>query len=194
MTQAIVGSWETLPPPGLTDTGRIHRFQNRTVARLQAAAETIAQQTFNQLLRTVQATYREGSGDLAASLQYRVEATRDGVNVEFTGGTNHIVYLTAVAGAPIASPGHFIPHVGRSRFYWRNPLYGKSPGMYTFMAQRPAFWRPRRGAGDVISDVLGAGAQLFTRTMINEHERALVEFVQNDLAPVTRSPRVNVQL
>lgn len=189
----VVGTWQILPPPGLTDQGRIRRFQDRTVQRLQQAAQSVADDTFAQLRSIVLGTYREGEGTLAATLQHRVVASRDGVSVEFSAGGRHIVYLTRLAGQPVASPGHFIPtRGGRSRFYWRNPLHGLPPGMYSFTSQRPAFWKPRQGRGDVIADVLGAGAQRFLETMIREHDRALVEFVQNDLAPVTRSPRVNV--
>lgn len=162
------------------------------MTRLKTAAENIAEETFQRLRAVVASTYQQGEGTLASTLQKRVFASREGVGVEFSAGGRHLVYLTALAGAGFASPGHFIPHNGRSRFYWRNPLHGLPPGMYSFTSKRPAFWKPRLGRGDVMADVLGAGAQRFTETMIREHETALVEFVQNDLAPVTRSPRVNV--
>jgi hypothetical protein len=186
-----LGRWEVLAPPGLTDTGRIRRFQDRTVARLKATAEQISDDTLQSLLQGIAATYREGEGTLLRTVQKRVIAGRDGVSVEFLAGGRHLVYLTALAGEPFPSPGHFIPHNGRSRFYWKHPLHGLPPGMYSFNAQKPAFWKTRQGR-DVIAERLGAGAQQFTNAMIREHEAALVEFVQNDLAPVTRSPRVNV--
>lgn len=190
----LVGEWKVLPPPGLTQAGTFHRFQERTVQKLSQSAARVSQDVFSRLQRAVASTYREGEGTLYNSLQYNVKSTRDGVSVEFMAGGRHLVYLTALAGEPFASPGHFIPNGGRSRFYWKNPLYGLSPGIYTFPNRKsaPAFWRPRQGRGDVIADVMGAGAQQFVQTMIKEHETALIEFVQNDLAPVTRSPRVNV--
>jgi hypothetical protein len=191
---AVLGHWEILPPPGLTDAGRIRRFQDRTVARLKQRAHEIAEDTYRSLRAGVAATYREGEGTLYNTLQKRVIATRDGVSVEFTAGGRHLVYLTALAGeVALPSPGHFIPQSGRSKFYWSNPLYGLSPGFYTFPNKKgkPAFWRTRQGR-DIIAERISIGAQQFTQSMIREHEAALVEFVQNDLAPVTRSPRVNV--
>lgn len=186
-----IGRWEVLAPPGLTDAGRIRKFQDRTVARLNAVAEQISDETLASLKAGIAATYREGDGTLISTVQKRVVATRTGISVEFSAGGRHLVYLTALAGEPFKSPGHFIPHTGTSRFFWKHPLHGLPPGMYTFSHQRPAFWRPRN-PNDVIAERLGAGAQLFTNAMIREHQAALVEFVQNDLAPVTRSPRVNV--
>lgn len=188
---AFVARWEVLAPPGLTDTGRMRRFQDRTVQRLQARAEQISDDTLKSLKAGIAATYREGEGTLLRSVQKRVVASRDGISVEFVAGGRHLVYLTALAGEPFPSPGHEIPQRGKSRFFWRNPLHGLPSGVYTFTPQRPAQWKTRRGV-DIIAERIGAGAQQFTQAMIREHEAALVEFVQNDLAPVTKSPRVNV--
>lgn len=191
MINGTLGYWEVLPPPGLTDEGRIRRFQDRTVQRLQARANELSANTEQALISAVLANYREGEGTVASTIQRRVTATRDGISVEFTAGGRHLVFLTAMAGLPFKSPGHQIPQRGRSRFFWARPLHGLPPGMYSFTPEKPAMWKTRR-EGDPIADVLGAGAQAFTQAMIREHEAALVEFVQNDLAVATRSPRVNV--
>lgn len=191
MMQGALGHWEIVPPPGLTDTGRQKRFYEKTIARLQTKAQEISSRTFAQLQQGVRETYTEGEGTVASSLQYRVQRTPTGISVEFMAGGRHLVFLTALAGEPIASPGHFIPQQGRSRFFWRNPLHGLPPGMYSFTPQKPAFWRTRQGR-DVITEVLNTGAQQFAQAMIAENNRALVEFVQNDLRTPSKSPRVNV--
>lgn len=187
-----VGVWSVIPPAGLTGTGAIKRFQDRTVERLQAAAKGIAAETFDQLQATVRDFYQEGSGELLSTLQYQIEATRDGVEVVFLAGTNHLVYLTALAGEPTASPGHYITKhgAGKLRFYWKNPLQGGPPGVYGF---RTVEWRPRRtGGADVIGQVLGQGQQRFERVMLDTHQRALLEFIQENAEPATRSTRVSI--
>lgn len=186
----FIGQWNVVPPAGLTDTGRIHQFQNRTVQRLGDMGESIASDVFTQLLQAVEAAYQEGSGAVAQSLQYRVERTRDGVSVEFSAGTNHLVYLTALAGQPFSPQGHIISanSAKKLRFYWKNPIGGGAPGVYAF---RQVHWRTRVGA-DVMTDVLSAGAQAFQRAMIGAHDAALVDFVQNELQLNTRSTRVGV--
>lgn len=187
-----VGIWTVAPPAGLTQTGAIRRFQDRTVQRLQEAARGIAQPTLEQLQATVREFYQEGSGELLSTLQYRIDATRDGVDVSFLAGTNHLVYLTALAGEPTVSPGHWITKHGQGklRFFWKNPPGGGGPGVYGF---RTVEWKPRRtGGADVIAQVLGRGAAMFERVMIDTHERALVEFIQQNAEPATRSPRVSI--
>jgi hypothetical protein len=185
-----LGQWKVIAPPGLTGTGRIRRFQERTVRRLGEVAEQIASETNEELRAVVESTYTEGTGALADTLQYRVNKSRDEINVEFVAGTRHVVYLTALAGQPTASPGHKIPRAGKGvRFFWKNPLQGGAPGVYSF---RSVKWRTRQGRGDVMSQVLSAGALRFQRAMIAAHEAALVEFVQNELQLNTRSTRVGV--
>jgi hypothetical protein len=185
-----VGKWNVLTPPGLTGTGRIRRFQERTVARLRATAEQIAAQTYQELITGVDNIYREGSGELASTLQYRVDATRDGVEVTFMAGTRHLVFLTALAGQPLMSPGHKIPRLASSRgvkFFWKNPPGGGGAGVYSF---RQVNWKTRFGR-DIMAEVLSDGAQQFQRAMIAAHDDALVEFTQNELQIDTRSARVS---
>lgn len=193
-----VGQWQVVPPPGLTDTGLVHRFQNRTVARLRLLASDLADKTLSELKNVVEQTYQEGEGITAGSLAWRPintgtdESGRTGFGIEFVGGGRALVFLTALAGLPYPSPGHYIPQNGVSRFYWRNPLHGLPPGTYTFFPQKPAFWQPRQRRGDVIARTLGAGAQQFAQAMIAENNRAVVELVQNDLRNTSKSLRVNV--
>lgn len=190
----FLGYWEVHAPAGLTDTGRQQRFYAKTLTRMQERANAIGNQTFSRLKIIVESTYQEGSGVTKESLQFSgAQRTPRGITMEYTGGGRAIVFLTALAGLPYASPGHYIPQSGRSRFYWKNPLHGLPPGFYAFPSRNgPAFWQPRQHRGDVISNTLGAGAQQFTQAMIAENNRAVVEFVQNDLSVYTRSPRVNV--
>lgn len=187
-----IGIWSVLPPAGLTQTGAIKRFQDRTVQRLQEAAQGIAAKTFEELQKTVAEFYKEGTGELLSTLQYRVEATRDGVEVAFLAGTNHLVYLTALAGEPVASPGHWITKHGQGklRFFWKNPPGGEGPGVYGF---RTVLWKPRlTGGADVIGDVLRVGQAQFERVMVDTHERAVIEFIQQNAEPATRSSRVGI--
>lgn len=191
MIDGAFGTWEIVAPPGLTDSGRIRSFHQSTLDRLRAVAEQYAGRTFQKLLAGVEETYTEGEGTVLGHLQYKVERTANGIQVNFMGGGRHLVYLTALAGEPFPSPGHFIPKAGVSRFYWKNPLYGLPEGMYRFTRARPAFWRTRQGR-DVITEVLSEGAEQFSQAMIAEHRSAVVNFVQNDLRAPSRSPRVNV--
>lgn len=187
-----IGVWSVLPPAGLTQAGAIKRFQDRTVERLQAAAQGIAAKTFEELQKTVADLYQEGSGELLSTLQYRIEATRDGVEVVYLAGTDHLVYLTALAGEPVASPAHWITKHGQGklRFFWKNPTGGGGPGVYGF---RRVEWKPRRtGGADVIAEVLGVGQQQFERVMLDTHQRAVLEFIQQNAEPATRSSRVSI--
>lgn len=184
-----LGTWTMLAPAGLTSTGRIRQFQDRTVQRLQGLAQEVAAPVFAELQQVVEQNYREGTGELAGTLQYKVTASRDGVEVSFSAGTNHVVYLTALAGNPTTSPGHWITaHGSKLRFFWKNPTDGGKSGVY---AMKRVFWKPRlTGGRDVIGDVLLRGAQTFEQKMIRAHEQGLVQFVQENAQPATRSPRV----
>lgn len=188
-----IGVWSVLPPAGLTQGGAIKQFQDRTVEKLQAAAQGVAQRTFEELQATVAEYYQEGSGELLSTLQYRVEATRDGVEVAFLAGTDHLVFLTALAGQEKPSPGHWITKhgAGKLRFFWKNPPSGMGgPGVYGF---KTVDWRPRRTGGtDVIAEVLGMGQAQFERVMLDTHQRAVLEFIQQNAAPATRSSRVSI--
>lgn len=186
-----VAQWEIIAPPGFTEAGRIRRFQDRTVERLQAITEQYAGRTFANLKRGVAAYYREGEGTILSTLDYQTMRTKDGVRTQFTAGGRHLVFLTALAGMPFPSPGHLIPQRGTSRFYWKNPLHGLPAGMYTFTQRKPAHWQPRR-RGDIMAETLGAGAREYAQAIIAEHNSALVQFIQNDLALPSRSPRVHV--
>lgn len=185
-----VGKWELLAPRGLTETGRIRQFQNRTVERLGLVAYEHAAYTLQELRAAVEAAYTQGSGEVADSLDYRITATRDGIQVEFLVGTNHIVFLTALAGRPYRSPGHVIraKSTRTLRFFWKSPTGGGAPGVYAF---RQVHWRTRAGR-DVISDVLSEHAQQFQRAMIAAHDDAFAQFAQNELQLKTRSTRVGV--
>lgn len=185
-----VGKWEVLAPAGLTETGRIRRFQNRTVDRLGSLAQQLAAQTYSELVSAVEGAYQQGEGTVASTLQYRVTRSRDEIAVEFVSGARHIVYLTGLVGGPFRPQGHIIRARGGRmlRFFWKNPMGGGSPGVYAF---RQVHWRTRVGR-DVMGEVLSSGAQTFQRAMIAAHDDALVDFVQNELQLNTRSTRVGV--
>jgi hypothetical protein len=192
LTGGTIGVWQINPPPGLTDTGRIRRFQDRTVARLKDRALEIARPAFEELVRTVESTYTEGTGNLAENLMYDVQATRDGISVAFgvAGDVPEVVFLTALAGLPVASPGHWIAprNAPKMVFFWKNPPGGSGPGVYAF--RTPVFWRPRAEAGDVIAEVLGSHAVRFEQEMVRAHEEAVLEFQQENAEQSTRSTRV----
>lgn len=193
MMNPFIGYWEVHAPLGLTDTGRQQRFYAKTLTRMYDRANSIGNQTFSRLKVIVESTYQEGVGTTKGSLGYDIKKNPQGISIQYTAGGRAIVFLTALAGLPYASPGHYIPQSGRSRFFWKNPLHGLAPGFYAFPSRNgPAFWAPRQHRGDVIANTLGAGAQQFTQAMIAENNRALVDFVQNDLSVYSRSPRVNV--
>jgi hypothetical protein len=181
-----VGKWEVTAAPGLTDTGAFHKLQTETVSRLKSLGNTYVGRTLETLKATVETTYTEGTGVTKQSLRVRSTGSSDqGFGFEFLAGGRALVFLTAMAGLPIASPGHLIPHAGVSRFYWR------SQGRWAmFTPQHPAKWRTRQGR-DVITEVLNAGAQQFAQAMIAEHNTILVNFVQTDLRTPSKSPRVN---
>lgn len=184
-----IAGWNVLAPAGLTNTGRIRKFQQRTVERLQQQANEIAQAAFLDLQRGVAETYQQGEGTLLGSLQYKVVADRDGVRVQFSAGGRHLVYLTAMAGEPFPSPGHYIEgHRGGLRFFWKDPPGGGGPGIYHMF--RPVFWHTRMGR-DVIAEVLSDHAVRFEQEMISAHDTALVEFLQEGYEPVSRSSRVS---
>lgn len=195
MTLALPGavaSWEILPPAGLTQTGRIRQFQNRTVERLEQRSEQLARDALAELKAEVAATYKEGSGTVGRTLQYRVTASRDGVQVDFLAGGRELVFLTGLAGEPFRSEGHVIPlgggHRGRYlRFFWKNPPGGDPPGVYRM---QEVHWRTRQGR-DVIAEVLRDHAVRFEQEMVRTHETALIQFVQENAQPATRSPRVS---
>lgn len=185
-----LAGWSVLAPGGFTDTGKIHKFQERTVARLQAQANEIASAAFLDLQRGVEETYQQGSGELVRSLQYKVTATRDGVQVEFSAGGRHLVFLTALAGLPFASPGHMIEsHRSGLRFFWKDPPGGDGPGVYHMPR---VFWHTRFGR-DVMSEVLSDHAVRFEQEMIKAHDTALIEFLQEGYEPMSKSPRVSAQ-
>lgn len=190
MINAGVGQWRVLAPAGLTETGRIRRFQNRTVQRLGQLAQQLAAETYEELVSAAESSYQEGSGTVASTLQYRVVTNRDEITVEFTSGARHIVYLTGLAGGAFNPQGHVIRarNARQLRFFWKNPIGGGAPGVYAF---RQVHWRTRVGR-DVLGEVLSAGAQRFQRAMIAAHDAALLDFVQNDLQLNTRSTRVGV--
>lgn len=183
-----LAGWSMLVPAGLTQTGRIRKFQQRTVERLQVQANEIAQAAFFDLQRGVEETYQEGSGELAASLQYKVTADRNGVRVEFSAGGRHLVYLTALAGMPFASPGHEITsHRSDLTFFWKHPTEGGPAGVYRMPR---VFWHTRFGR-DVMSEVLSDHAVRFEQDMLRAHDTALIEFLQEGYEPMSRSPRVS---
>lgn len=168
------------------------KLQRETLYHLKALGSAHAERTFGLLKSGVQQTYTEGEGVTADSLQMHESNTQSGFQIEFLAGGRALVFLTAMAGLPFASPGHLIPQQGTSRFFWRNPLHGLPPGMYSFTPNRPAFWQTRQKR-DVITEVLNAGAVAFGQVMIAEHNRILVNFVQNDLQNTSKSPRVSVE-
>jgi hypothetical protein len=184
------GQWRTIAPPGLSQTGRIRRFQNRTVQRLGQVAQQLAARTYQELVSVVESSYQEGEGTLAGSLQYRVTTSRDEISVEFVSGARHIVYLTGLVGGAFNPQGHIIRarNARQLRFFWKNPTGGGAAGVYSF---RQVHWRTRVGQ-DVIGQTLSAGAQEYVRAMIAAHDDAFVEFQQNELQLSTRSTRVGV--
>src|SRR4051812_45653582 len=153
MMNPFIGYWVVRAPAGLTDTGRQQRFYAKTLARMYDRANGIGNQTFGRLRAIVSSTYEEGSGVTERSLGYNIQKSPQGLSIQYTGGGRALVFLTAVAGLPYPSPGHYIPQTGRSRFFWKNPLHGLPPGFYTFPSRNgPAFWQPRQHRGDVIAD------------------------------------------
>jgi hypothetical protein len=188
-SQPLAG-WAVFAPDGFTATGKIHKFQQGTVERLQAQANEIASAALADLLRGVEETYQQGEGTLASTLQYTITADRTGVVVQFSAGGRHLVYLTALAGEPEASPGHFITGHRRNglTFYWKDPPSNMgSPGVYS-MPQ--VWWRTRFGR-DVLSEVLSDHAVRFEQDMLAAHDRALVEFLQEGYTPVGKSLRAS---
>lgn len=189
-----IATWRVLPPAGLTDKGRIRRFQDRTVARLSEQTRAIVEQAYTELLAGIESIYTEGTGELAGTVHVQYKASRDGISVDFVAGTNHLVYLTGLAGvAPFNPEGHMIypRRAKRLRFFWKNPLHGMGPpGVYEF-GKRGVQWKTRRGV-DVMGNIMGDYANRFQRAMIATHETALTEFVQNELQNVTRSPRISI--
>lgn len=190
MIDPTLGQWRILAPAGLTQTGRIRRFQSRTVERLGQLAQQLAAKTYEELVSAVETSYQEGHGTTADTLQYRVTRSRDEITVDFVSGARHIVYLTGLAGGAFQPQGHIIRarNAKQLRFFWKNPIGGGAPGVYSF---RQVHWRTRVGR-DVIGEVLSSGAQQFQRAMIAAHDAALVDFVQNELQLNTRSTRVGV--
>jgi hypothetical protein len=175
-----LGSYKVFAPRGFTDTGRIHRFQTRTVSKLAEQMVHFRDDLNASLGQVIEATYTEGEGTLAATTTAKLgRTTRDTSEVVVTTGAAHAVFLTAnVPGGAAGAPHDIYAANARSlRFYWKSPPAGVGPaGVYHF---KHVLWRPHNIApgADPIADVLSYYAGVFQRVMLTTHDTALTEFV-----------------
>lgn len=180
---ARLGTYKIIAPRGFTDTGRLHKFQTRTVSKLADAASRLRDELNVSLYEVITQSYTEGTGTMAETTKASLKATsRDRVEVEVVTGAAHAVYLTAYAGLPFPSPGHKIPRApGYLRFFWKSGPQGA--GVYQFF-NRQVNWRPHNIApgSDPVGEVLSYYADQFQSVMLRTHDTALADFVAENNA------------
>lgn len=178
-----LGAYRVIAPRGLTDTGRIRRFQTRTVSKLVEQAVRFRDDLSATLYQVIQASYTEhedlNTGQSMADTTKAVlgRTTRDSLEVDVVTGSAHAVYLTAAAQGGSPGVGHVEEaHSGYMIFFWAHPTDGKPPGIRRF---KRVAWRPHNipEGDDPIANLLSDYTKRFQDVMIATHGTALVEFV-----------------
>ena len=180
-------------PRGLTDTGRIHQFQTRTVAKLAEAAVRFRDELNNSMYAAIAGAYTEGEDNeghlLLNTTKARLGYTgRDRVEVALSTGAPHARFLTAaVDGGTPGTEREILPTRKYLKFFWKSPPAEVGPpGVYKF---GHVLWRPHNvpAGEDVIGAVISYYTERFQSDMLSVHNTALVEYVaagQDDMVQV----------
>lgn len=174
-----LGTFRVFAPQGLTDSGRIHRWQTRTVSKLAEAAVGFRDDLNAALYEVIKTSYTEGEGTFAETTKARLGSTsRDQIEVNVYTGAAHAIYLTALGGGqPGTEHDEFAGRQPVMTFLWKSPPAGVGPpGVYQF---KHVLWRPHNiePGADPVAQVITYYADRWQSVMLETHGNAMTEFV-----------------